>query len=229
MRVSKGFANHAYALFYVPLGPFPSCLMRLTSHVTPRTTETQQVLYKNSTGIQQEHNILGVVHQVLQDLQHRGTSGAPASGSIAMSAAAWTHQKRRCDACAARPPPGCLIACGAVHGPVREPQGPFQGRGLVEGSCIAYTRPFGDPLRACGLCRGPCSDALPTSLSKPTTTGLSPGFERLILMRIDARMGGNSSTWLRTEKEGSAEWPKKAAHRQNFVDSWIGQKLEISH
>ena len=71
-------------------------------------------------------------------------------------------------------------------GPYVQATGPFPKR--LDGNMVPPLA-LGQPLPASGLCRGPCSDAPPTSLSKPTTTGLSPGLERLILMRIDARIG----------------------------------------
>ena len=90
-----------------------------------------------------------------------------------------THQARRSAA-------GSRTAAGVPGACCRHAHAPGEGGG---GATSPVPPDFGGPLRASGLCRGPCSDAPPTSLSKPTTTGLSPGLERLILMRIDARMG----------------------------------------
>lgn len=71
---------------------------------------------------------------------------------------------------------------------------------------------FGGPLRACGLCRGLCSDAPPIYTSKPTIAGPLSDHERLILMRIDAGVGAISSQ-LKAEKEKGHEDPAKATHR----------------
>lgn len=120
---------------------------------------------------------------------------------------------------------GAAIRCRvAARPPARlEPAvGPLMPLGRGEAGGRGGTSPvppdFGGPLLASGLCRGLCCDAEGRPGSRPAAAGLRRDPGRMVLMRIDARTGAFSTPG---EGPGRREG-LKPAHRQNFVDSWIG-------
>ena len=134
-----------------------------------------------------------------------------------------THQKRRCDARAARRSPGRPARAARSRAPCAGHRGLPEGR-LGMGSTMAHPPDFGGPLRACGPCRGRCSDAPGVLGSRPAAAGLQADSGQTILMRIDARAGAFSPPGGRLGRDEG--W--KSGHRQNFVDSWIGPFLTVS-